>query len=133
MRRADLIPGLLVGLLLSIPLTSGCTDEPPEPEDKEDIREAVEIVEDKLGKEADEARAAFEERIEIFSQKLDELEEQVGDEGVADLRQAVAELETEFEKHAEDSIEQWQQSKKELEAQLDELVAAYKKVSDTGT
>ncbi len=133
MRRANLIPNLLAGLLLAIPLASGCTDEPPEPEDKEDIREAVEIVEDKLGKEADEARAAFEERIEIFSQKLDELEEKVGEQGVAKLRQGIEELETEFERHAEDSIEQWQQSKKKLEAQLDELVAAYKKVSDTGT
>jgi chromosome segregation ATPase len=133
MRRANPIPNILAGLLLAVPLAGGCTDEPPEPEDKEDIREAVEIVEDKLGQEVDEARAAFEERIEIFRQKLDELEEKVGEQGVAKLQQGVEALETEFEKHAEDSLEQWKQSKKDLEAQLDELVAAYKKVSDTGT
>jgi hypothetical protein len=113
---------LIAGLAFA---SAGCDSQQDSPEE---VREIFKDIKHYTEKDKSDYRRALEERLEIFSQKLDELKERAGASQVANLREQAAAVMQKLDKHADARGDDWNRTKKELESTLDALIAEYRKV-----
>ena len=95
--------------------------------DLRDAKAAVEELRDLTESEIGAYKRAIKERLEIFDQKLEELEQKVGKPAVAELRKMSGRVHQKLEEAKDATGEAWDQARRDIEAAIDELVAAYER------